>query len=92
MGALLGITRFDRRLLPFLEWIGAAAPPAMAVLIAYALLKRPISRTVMLVAWISGAAVAIIIMLNGGLVHLFAGATTSLIVLWVGMFFVRTDT
>lgn len=91
MGAILGITRFDRRLLPFLEWIGAATPPAMMVLIAYALLNRPISRTVMLAAWLIGAGVAIVIKLNGGLIHLFAGVATTLIVLGIGMIFVKAD-
>ena len=91
IGAILGITRFDRRLLPFLEWIGSSAPPAMAVLIVYALLDRPISRSVMLAAWLIGAAVAIYIKLSGGLIHLFAGAATSLLVLAVGMRFVKSD-
>ncbi|MGB1250511.1 MAG: hypothetical protein ACPG8W_07880 [Candidatus Promineifilaceae bacterium] len=84
VGTGLGITRFDRRLLPFLEWIGAATPPAIAVMIAYALLKRPLSSRLMLTAWLVGAGVAVVFKLNGGLVHLAAGAATSLLVLAIG--------
>lgn len=91
VGAGLGITRFDRRLLPFLEWIGAATPPAMAVMIAYALIDRPFSRRLMLSAWMIGAAVAIYFKLNGGLIHLAAGSATSLLVLWMGSWLEGTN-
>ena len=87
IGSLLGITRFDRRLLPFLDWVGAATPPAMVVMIVYALIDRPLSKQLMLAAWVVGAAVAAAFKLNGGLAHLAAGAATSLLILAIGMQF-----
>lgn len=85
IGLTLGLLRFDRELLTFLDWIGVILPPAMVVLIAAGWLKRKFPRQVTLTAWLVGAAVAIAFKLTGQEIHLMAGALTAAVVLAVGL-------
>lgn len=89
LGVTLGILRFDRQLLFFLDWVAAILPPAMAVMIGVALMKtNRVNTAVALSAWIAGAAVATLFKLNGQITHLIAGAGTSILIL-IGMRFFR---
>lgn len=84
LGMTLGILRFDRQLLFFLDWLAAILPPAMAVMIGMALMReRRVNTAVALSAWIVGAVVAVLFKLNGQITHLIAGATTSVLILLV---------
>lgn len=86
-GLALGLLRFDQQLLAFLDWLGAILPPAIAVLIATAAMRRSPPTTFILAAWIIGAVVALLFKINGQLIHLFAGAFTSLIILWASTWY-----
>lgn len=84
IGLVLGLLRFDRELLTFLDWIGAVLPPAIVVMIAAGWRGRKLPRRLTLAAWLIGAAVAVAFKLNGQIVHLAAGAITAALVLGVG--------
>lgn len=83
-GVVLGALRFDRQLLLFLEWVAAILPPAMAVMIGMALLRKRVAPTVALAAWLTGAFAAVFVKLNGQIVHLLVGASVSVLVLLMG--------
>lgn len=84
LGMTLGIIRFDRQLLFFLDWLAAILPPAMAVMIGLALMGgKRVNTAVALSAWIIGAVVAVLFKLNGQITHLIAGATTSILILLI---------
>lgn len=84
LGVLLGILRFDRQLLFFLDWVAAILPPAMTVMIGLALMgQRRVNTAVALIAWLAGAVVAVLIKLNGQMIHLIAGAGTSILILLI---------
>ena len=75
---LLGITRFDQKVLIFLEWVGAVLPSALVVILlrtAVPLPTRP-SR----IAWWAGAAAGAIAKLLGSQAHLAIGAAIAAIV------------
>lgn len=81
VGFVLGAIRFDRRLLTFLDVLGAAIPPALIVMLVTAMLPRRLSRMTTLTAWLLGAAVAITLKVQGELSHMVAGAGASAVVL-----------
>ncbi len=84
IGLILGLLRFDRELLTFLDWVGAILPPAMVVMIISAWwVKKPPPRLT-LFAWLVGAATAMAFKLNGQIIHLAAGAIVSYGVLVLG--------
>lgn len=83
VGLFLGIIRFDRQLLLFLDWIGAIMPPALAVMIMVSVLKRRVNTAVAVTAWLVGALVAVIIKLSGQSTHLIIGAVTSILLLLI---------
>ncbi len=83
VGVLLGVTRFDRQLLPFLDWIGAVAPPASAIIIAVALIKRVVPTRFALIAWGVGSIVGLFFKINGEIIYLLIGAGTSLVILGI---------
>ena len=78
---LLGITRFDQSLLPFLGWIGALLPPALIVILVRSFSpfdklragQKPLSPNVAVYAWLSGAAVAVVLKLLGQETSLLIG-------------------
>jgi hypothetical protein len=75
LALLLGITRFDQKVVPFLEWVGAVLPAALVVIMlatAVPLPPRP-SR----IAWWAGAAAGIIAKLLGSQAHLAIGAAVA---------------
>lgn len=83
-GVTLGVLRFDRQLLLFLEWVAAILPPAMAVMIGMAMMKRRPKTAVALAAWIVGAVTAVLVKLSGQNIHLLVGAGISIIILLLG--------
>lgn len=81
-GVTLGLLRFDRQLLFFLDWIAAVLPSAMAVMIGQSLQKEANSdKVAALLAWLGGAFTAVLFKLNGQIIHLFAGALMSIFLL-----------
>lgn len=80
---ILGATRFDRQLLPFLNLIGAILPTALVVMLTTTMLAQKPSKSAALTAWLAGSAVAILFRLQGGLVHIAVGAVVSLVVLGI---------
>lgn len=73
----LGAVRFDRRLLLFLDVLGAAIPPALVVMLLTALLAEKPSASTALVAWVTGAVVAIVLELLGQPAHIVVGVAVS---------------
>jgi cytosine permease len=86
VGFILGATRFDHHLLLFLDWRGAILPPALVLMLAAALLPQKPSARAALIAWLSGAVVAIVFKTQGQLAHIVVGAVVSLVVLKVMIF------
>ncbi len=78
---IFGALRFDQRLLGFLEVVGAILPPALAVILVAALQKRRPASWITTSAWLAGAAVASVIMLQGLPTHIIIGALVSTILL-----------
>jgi purine-cytosine permease-like protein len=81
IGFILGATRFDHHLLPFLDLLGAVLIPALVVMLLTAIPARHPSKMVALVAWLAGSAAALIFKIQGNLVHLVVGAVVSIVVL-----------
>ena len=84
VGLGLGLVRFDRQLLLFLDWVAAVAPPAVVTIIAATALRRRGTTELALVAWIAGALVGLGFKINGQLAYLAAGASTSLLIFCLG--------
>lgn len=80
-GFVLGATRFDHQLIPFLDLLGAVLPPALAVLLATAIMRQRARPVTALVAWLAGSGIALVFKLQGQLIHLAVGAIVSLVVL-----------
>jgi len=81
---ILGSTRFDYQLLPFLSYIGTVLPTALVVMLASAVLAKKPSRTATLTAWLTGSVAALIFKLQGAdLTHIAVGAVVSMVVLQV---------
>jgi len=78
---ILGATRFDHHLLPFLDLLGAVLIPALVVMLLTAIPARHPSKTTALVVWLAGSAAALIFKIQGNLVHLVVGAVVSIVVL-----------
>lgn len=83
VGFLLGATRFDHRLIPFLDLLGAILPPALAVLLAVAVIRQKVRPSVALLAWLAGSGAALVFKFQGQLIHLAVGAAVSLVVLHI---------
>lgn len=81
LALLLGLTRFDYLILPFLEWVGALLPSALVVIILRTAVPLPphLSRT----AWWAGAAAGAIAKLLGSQAHLAIGAAVAAIVFFI---------
>lgn len=85
---VLGSTRFDYQLLPFLSYIGTVLPTALVVMLTSAVLTKKPSRIATLTAWFVGSVAALIFKFEGGdLIHIAVGAIVSLVVLQVMMHF-----
>ena len=80
---VLGATRFDYQLLPFLSFIGAILPTALVVMLTSAVLTKKPSKMATLTAWLAGSAAALIFKFQGGLVHIAVGAMVSIMVLQI---------
>lgn len=81
MSFILAVTRFDQLLLPFLGYMGAMLVPALIIiLLTNALPDRPRVEHAFM-AWMAGAAVAILLQLSGQASHLAAGVLCSVVVL-----------
>ena len=78
VGIVLGITRFDLRMLPFLDWIGTVTPVALLVMILTQLTRIKSTHRAHLIAFLIGSAVAILTKLSGSQLHLWTGVTTAL--------------
>jgi len=88
---ILGATRFDHQLLPFLSFIGAVLPTALVVMLASAMFTEKPSRAATLTAWLVGSGAAIIFKFQGGdLVHIAVGAVVSIVVLQLMIHFPST--
>ncbi len=83
VGFILGATRFDHHLLPFLDLLGAVLIPALVVMLLTVIPGHHASKTAALVAWLAGSVAALIFKIQGNLVHLVVGAVVSIIVLEV---------
>lgn len=80
---ILGATRFDHQLLPFLSLIGAVLPTALVVMLTTTLLAQTPSKTATVTAWLVGSAAAILFRLQGDLIHIAVGAVVSIVVLGI---------
>ncbi len=87
LGLVLGLTRFDQRLLPFLDWIGTIVPPALAVMIGAVFVRRYTTTKWTYAAWVVGALIALGLKIAGQDVHFFAGFIISLLVLFSARIF-----
>ena len=78
LALLLGITRFDYRILPFLDWVGALLPSALVVILLRTAVPLPTrhART----AWWAGAAAGASAKLLGSQAHLAIGAAAAAII------------
>jgi hypothetical protein len=83
IGFFLGATRFDHQLIPFLDLLGAILPPALAVLLATALIRQKVPASTALLAWLAGSGAALVFKFQGQLIHLAVGAAVSLVVLHI---------
>jgi len=72
LALLLGITRFDYRVLPFLDWVGALLPAALIVILLNTAVS--LSPRLSLSAWWLGAAAGVSAKLLGSQAHLVIGA------------------
>jgi hypothetical protein len=89
LALLLGITRFDYRVLPFLDWVGALLPSALVVILLHTAVPLPtrLSRT----AWWAGAAAGAIAKLLGSQAHLAIGAGVAVVVFFAAVWWHRTS-
>ncbi len=55
LGGILGAGRFDRELLPFLDGLGLAMPPALVVMLFHEWVPYELSPFLRAVAWLAGA-------------------------------------
>lgn len=78
----LGVTRFDRQLLPFLDLLGSILPPALFVILIIIWRQPKTKPMTALIAWLMGAVVALIFQLQGQLIHMPIGAIVSLTTLF----------
>lgn len=76
-GMILAATRFDQQLIPFLGVLGAAVGPVIAIILTSQIFPTQPVKIATNGAWILGAAVAIILQLQGQSIHIFAGAATA---------------
>ena len=86
----LGVTRFDLQLIPFLDMIGALLPPSLVVMLLLPWFTRgreinPRIRWVAFAVWMVAALVALLLKLNGQVLHMFAGAAVSFVGIWLGL-------
>lgn len=81
LALLLGITRFDQRVIPFLQWVGAVLPSALVVILLRTAVPLPTyhART----AWWAGAAAGVIAKLLGSQAHLAIGAAVATLIFCV---------
>jgi hypothetical protein len=80
---LLGAMRFDHQILLFLDLLGAALPPVLAVMLLMPFFEGKVSRVAALIAWILGAVTAALFKLQGQSAHMIIGATVSIATLWI---------
>lgn len=80
---VLGASRFDHQLLPFLSFVGAILPTALIVMLTSAMLFKKPSKMATLTAWLAGSLAALFFKFQGGLVHIAVGAIVSIIVLQI---------
>ncbi len=74
----LGVTRFDRQLLLFLDLLGAVVPSALVVMLLVAVLgRRPSARSALL-AWLAGAGAAVLLKVQGYQYHMLVGTAVSI--------------
>ena len=78
---ILGATRFDRQLLPFLDLLGAILIPTLVVMLIAVSSPRK-STAIALWAWLGGSIVALMFKLQGQLIHLVVGAAVSLVIFY----------
>ncbi|MCA9968143.1 MAG: hypothetical protein KC423_28045, partial [Anaerolineales bacterium] len=83
---ILGATRFDRQFLPFLDVLSALLPPALFIMLVVAWWRPRTSTRTALWAWLAGAAVALVLKLQGQLLHMPLGALVSIGVLLIGSY------
>jgi hypothetical protein len=82
IGFAIGVTRFDRQLLLFLDLLGGVIPSALVVMLLTAALAKPSVGSALL-AWAVGAGVAVLLNVQGHPYHMFAGIAASIAVLAV---------
>jgi ABC-type Mn2+/Zn2+ transport system permease subunit len=78
LALLLGITRFDYRVLPVLDWVGALLPSALVVILLNTAV--PLSPRLSRTAWWLGAAAGATAKLLGSQAHLAIGAGVAVVV------------
>ena len=88
---ILGATRFDYQLRPFLDLMGSILLPALALTLVTVRLKQKPTSITAFVAWLSGAGVALVFRLQGQLVYIIAGAAVSLAVLFAIMYVTKAN-
>ncbi len=83
---LLGVTRFDKSILPFLDWIGAVTPSVLVVLLLRTAVSNPISTHDARITWAVGAAAGVIAKILGSQAHLAIGAAITIAVFFIFWF------
>jgi cytosine permease len=81
IGFALGVTRFDRQLLLFLDLLGAVIPSALVVMLLVIMLARKPSVGSALLAWLVGAGAAVLLKVQGYQYHMLVGISVSIALL-----------
>lgn len=93
LAALLGGTRFDLQLLPFLGVLGAVVPPLLPVLLVRGIVASPrrASAWTAWVAWAAGSVVSLALMAADRPAHIVAGIAASAAVMLVASLVARIE-
>jgi cytosine permease len=85
----LGVTRFDRQLLLFLDLLGAVIPSALVVMLLAVVLARKPSVGNALLAWLAGAGSAVLLKVQGYQYHMLVGIAVSIALVAASMLLSR---
>ncbi|MCB0110124.1 MAG: hypothetical protein KDE53_29580 [Caldilineaceae bacterium] len=89
LGFFLAATRFDQQLLPFLGYLGAALGPALVLILLTQWQRRQPPTTHAFLAWLAGAALALLLQAQGFSLHLFAGSALSVCTLAISHLYTK---
>jgi cytosine permease len=89
IGFALGVTRFDRQLLLFLDLLGAVIPSALVVMLLAVVFARKPSMGSALLAWLVGAGAAVLLKVQGYQYHMLVGIAISIALVAASMLLSR---